>query len=93
MVEPDGVIIITMDKPEITYPCRWSFTLIGTDAQAVSASVAKCLPPESYQLTPSNKSRTGKYVSLHLDTMVASEEARNRLFARLKASAAIKMIL
>jgi len=93
VVEPDGVIKTTMDKPEITYPCRWSFTLIGTDAQAVSESVGKCLPPGTYQLTPSKQSRTGKYVSLHLDTEVTSEDDRNRLFARLKAAPSIKIIL
>jgi putative lipoic acid-binding regulatory protein len=82
-----------MDKPIITYPCRWTFTLIGTDPQAVSHNVAECLPTATYRLTSSNKSRTGKYVSLHLDTEVASEEARNRLFARLKAAPAVKMIL
>jgi putative lipoic acid-binding regulatory protein len=82
-----------MDKPTVTYPCRWSFTLIGTDAAAVQASVAACLKSRRYDLTPSNKSRTGKYVSLHLETLVASEDERNQLFARLKAAPAIKMML
>lgn len=82
-----------MDKPTVTYPCRWSFTLIGTDPQAVCDNVAECLPSDAYRLTPSKKSRNGKYVSLHLDTEVASEEARNRLFARLKAAPSVKMIL
>lgn len=82
-----------MDKPTVTYPCRWSFTLIGTDASAIQESVEACLKSHRYDLTPSNKSRTGKYISLHLETPVASEEERNQLFARLKAAPAIKMIL
>lgn len=82
-----------MDKSAVTYPCRWSFTLIGSDAMAIQASVATCLESRRYDLKPSNKSRTGKYVSLHLETPVASEEERDQLFARLKASPAIKMIL
>ena len=82
-----------MPKPALTYPCNWSFTLIGTDAEAIRENVAACLKPYVYRLTPSNKSRTGKFVSLHLDTEVASEDARKRLFARLQAAPAIKMIL
>jgi uncharacterized protein len=82
-----------MPKTALTYPCQWSFTLIGTDAGAIGDSVAACLAPDRYHLTPSHKSRTGKYVSLHLETEVASEEERNRLFARLQKTPSIKMIL
>ena len=82
-----------MEKPTVTYPCKWSFTLIGSDAAAVQESVAACLKSHPYDLKPSNKSRTGKYVSLHLETPVASEDERNRLFACLKAAPSIKMIL
>lgn len=82
-----------IQKPAVTYPCNWSFTLIGTDAEAIRKSVAACLKPDAYHLTPSNKSRTGKYVSLHLETEVASEDARNRLFTRLQEALSIKMIL
>jgi putative lipoic acid-binding regulatory protein len=82
-----------MNPPEITYPCRWSFTLIGTEAKRMRAGVAECLPEGSYHLTPSQKSRGGKYTSLHLDTEVESEDARNRLFADLKALPAVKMII
>ena len=82
-----------MPKPALTYPCNWSFTLIGTDAQAIHDTVADCLKHDAYHLTPSNKSCTGKYISLHLETEVTSEDARNRLFARLQAAPSIKMIL
>ena len=82
-----------MQKPAVTYPCNWSFTLIGTDAEAIRESVAACLKPNVYRLTPSNKSRTGKFVSLHLETEVASEDERNRLFARLQKTPSIKMML
>ncbi|MBL0713563.1 MAG: DUF493 domain-containing protein [Desulfosarcina sp.] len=82
-----------MDKPAVTYPCQWSLTLIGTEEKAVRASVAACLDGSAYRLTPSQKSRSRKYVSLHLDTEVASADEHNRLFARLKKTPAIKMIL
>ena len=82
-----------MSGPAVTYPCRWSFTLIGTDAKAIRASAEECLTGREYRLTPSRQSRGGKYVSAHLDTDVSSEAARNRLFACLKAASAIKMIL
>ncbi len=82
-----------MNPPAITYPCRWSYTLIGTDEKAVRAAVAQYLEEKDYRLRPSNKSRSGKYISLHLDTEVKNEAARNRLFAAFKAMPAIKMVL
>lgn len=82
-----------MPKPALTYPRKWSFTLIGPDVDAIRHSVASCLKPRGYHLTPSNKSRTGKYVALHLETEVASEAERNRLFTRLKKAPSLKMIL
>ena len=82
-----------MTSPHITYPCQWSFTLIGTGGKSIRAAAAECLQERPYRLTPSKKSRSGKYISLHLDTEVVSEEDRNRLFAALKAKPAIKMVL
>ena len=82
-----------MNSPEISYPCQWSFTLIGTEEKAVRAAVAECLRAHPYRLAPSRRSRRGKYLSLHLDTEVASEEDRNGLFTALKAMPAIKMVL
>ncbi|MDJ0810452.1 MAG: DUF493 domain-containing protein [Desulfobacterales bacterium] len=82
-----------MNPPAINYPCHWAFTLIGTDERAVRAAVARYLEEKDYRLRPSNKSRSGKYISLHLDTEVENEEERNRLFAAFKAMPAIKMVL
>jgi putative lipoic acid-binding regulatory protein len=82
-----------MSKPQMTYPCRWSFTLIGSEEKAMRAAVAECLGDDAYRLTPSRKSRSGKYISLHLNTKVASEAERKRLFAALGAMSAIKMVL
>lgn len=82
-----------MNDPIVTYPCRWSFTLIGVDAAAIRASAEGCLAGREYRLALSRQSRGGKYVSLHLDTDVSSEAARNRLFTSLKAAPAIKMII
>ncbi|MDJ0989944.1 MAG: DUF493 domain-containing protein [Desulfobacterales bacterium] len=82
-----------MSTPQITYPCRWSFTLIGTDETAMRAAAAECLGTNAYRLNPSRQSRSGKYTSLHLDTEVSSEDERNRLFTALKAHAAVKMVL
>ena len=82
-----------MNKPAVTYPCRWSFTLIGTEESAVRAAAAECLAGNVYRLTASRQSRSGKYISLHLDTEVASEEDLNRQFAALKAAPAIRMVL
>lgn len=82
-----------MNEPAVSYPCQWSFTLIGIDAQTMRTSAETCLGGRDYRLTPSRQSRSGKYVSLHLDTAVVSEEERNRLFECLKSEPAIKMVI
>ena len=82
-----------MNQPTVSYPCPWTFTLIGTDEKAIRACVAECLAEKNDRLNTSHHSRNGKYTSLHLDTEVASEDARNRLFAKLMALPAITMIL
>ncbi len=82
-----------MNKPTVTYPCQWRFTLIGTEGTAIRQAVAACLDAQAYSLVPSRKSRSAKYISLHLDLEVTSERERNHLFTCLKNAPAIKMVL
>lgn len=81
------------EKLKIEYPCEWPFKLIGADQPSIAHAAKELLPDKKYQLTPSNQSAGGKYVSMSLVITVASEEERTILFEKLKQHPAIKMVL
>ena len=81
------------DKAAIEYPCSWSFKVIGLDAEALRKAVAVVLGDQQYLLTHSRSSSSGKYQSLHLETVVDSEERRNGIFNALQNHAAVRMVL
>ena len=80
-----------MKKAEITYPCEWSFRVIGLDKEAMTEDIKNIMADRSYTLIESNKK--GKYLSLNLSLNVDSKNERNILFAALKSSASITMVI
>lgn len=82
-----------MKKPEITYPRIWAFKVIGSDPEAVMEAIRFCLSGREYECEASNRSRTGKYRSFSLLTVVDSEEERDRLFFALRDHDAVNMVL
>jgi len=88
-------------RPEIVYPCPWSFKLIGTDEQdirrAVTVTLAVCLDRNTgdreYELGVSRASRHGTYVSLNLTLEVLSESERDAVFAGLADCPEIRMVI
>ena len=83
----------TKEKAEIEYPCAWNYKVIGIDVEALQNAVATVLGSQQYLLTHSRSSSSGKYQSMHLETVVDNEERRNVIFAALKNHAAVRMIL
>ena len=59
-----------MEKPVIEYPCKWSFRVIGSDESLMRKAVGTTMGDSAYSLMVSNASKTGKYVSLNLETVV-----------------------
>ena len=88
-------------RPEITYPCPWSFKVIGTDEEdvrrAVKITLAVCLDRNSgereYELGLSRRSGQGNYVSLNLTLEVLSESERDALFSGLADCPEIRMVI
>ena len=81
------------DRPDISYPCVWEYTVIGVGEdgmrQAVAAAVAMC----EHTVAPSNTSRTGKYCSLRLEVRVADEAERDRIFRVLADHDEVAMVI
>ncbi|RKZ17391.1 DUF493 domain-containing protein [bacterium] len=88
-------------KPEISYPCPWTFKVVGTNEddlrRAVKVMLEVCLDPGSgerdFELGLSRTSSGGKYLSLNLTLEVTSEEERDALYAGLKDCPEVLMVL
>jgi len=81
-----------MERPKINYPCEWSYQIIGTDEKELKEAAVKILGNNRYKICLSNKSRGGKYVSLCITMIVASEEHRNRVYISLSEHPAVKIM-
>ena len=79
--------------PEIQYPGKWRYTVIGTDRPSMEAAVTNVLDGRSHKLSLSNMSSKGKYVSLLLELIVLNEAERLDLFDKLKSQPAIAFVL
>lgn len=80
-------------KLELTYPCSWSYKLIGYEKEAMQRAIRDVISEREHNLTHSNTSKTGKYISLNLNLLVHNEDDRNFIYQALKAHQHITMVL
>ena len=81
------------DKLELTYPCSWSYKLIGHEKEALEKAIHDVIIEREHNLTHSNNSKTGKYVSMNLDLIIQNEDERNFIYEALKKHKNVKMVL
>ena len=81
------------DKLELTYPCSWSYKLIGHEKEALQKAIHDVIVEREHDLTHSNNSKAGKYVSMNLDLVIQNEDERNFIYEALKQHQNIKMVL
>ncbi len=81
------------DKLELTYPCSWSYKLISGEKEALEKAIHDVIVDREHNLTHSNNSKSGKYISMNLDLLVHNEDDRNFIYEALKAHQNIKMVL
>lgn len=81
------------EKIELTYPCSWTYKLIGYEKEAIQKAIHDVIIEREHDLVHSNKSKTGKYVSMNLDLVIQNEDERNFIYEALKAHQNIKMVL
>jgi len=80
-------------KVVIEYPSSWTYKLIGTEKEAIQKAIHSVIVERDHTLKHSNKSKTGKYVSMNLDIVITSDDERNFIYEALKAHQDIKMVL
>jgi len=79
-------------RPEINYPCEWSYKIIGTNVDKILEAIESAVSGLKYDVTPSNISKKGNYYSLNLTLTVPNEVVRDLIFQKLDSSDAIKIV-
>ena len=83
---------LTTEKPDISYPCAWSYRVVGTDPAAMRQAIdAVVIVPHT--VTESRVSSGGKYTSLSVDLTVETEVQRLGFFDGLAKHPAIRVVL
>lgn len=82
-----------MDKPQIEYPCWWTYALIGPDEEGLRLAIGTITRGTKHKVAFSKTSEHKKYVSLHVEVWVNSEEERNTIFQEFKVHPQVKMVL
>jgi putative lipoic acid-binding regulatory protein len=90
-------------KLELEYPCNWCYKVIASEKEALEKAVRDVIDEREqkvnseaevgYKLTDSNRSKTGKFVSMNLDMLVQNEDDRQFIYDALKRHQDIKMVL
>jgi len=81
------------DKPEIIYPTKWGFKLIGRDKEALLKCIKEVMGEKNHHCSLGNKSKTGKFHSYNANCTVDSEEERKRIFKYFQEHDDVNMVI
>ena len=79
-------------RPEITYPCEWSYKIIGNNIDKILEAIEIAVSGLKYDVTPSNISKNGNYYSLNLKLTVPNEVVRDLIYQKLDSSESVKIV-
>ncbi len=80
-------------KPEIQYPCRWKYKIIGIEKEQLTAAIKEICAPAPVDITYSHSSKSGKYHSMNATIDVQDEQARDSLFTAFHNHPDITMVI
>jgi len=80
-------------KPEINYPTKWEYKIIGSDIDEMIQAVESVVINLKYDISPSNISKKANYFSLNVSVEVPSEIVRDLIFQKLAAHPVIKFVI
>ena len=85
------------NDPLIEFPCDYPIKVIGDAAEDFSAEILTVVHRHDPQLDPTQleavPSRNGRFVSLRLTIRATGEEQLRQLFAELKATGRVHMVV
>lgn len=79
--------------PEITYPCRWGYRVVGVSEADLRALIALVCGDADHVIHGVQPSRAGTYVSVHVSITVRDEAHRTGVYHSLAQDAAVKVVL
>jgi uncharacterized protein len=82
-----------MEQPLISYPCTWSYRLIGEDGDLIIREIPGIMGCIKHEICPANRSRQGKYVSINIEAIVQSDEQRLSVVPLLRNIPTVKMVI
>ncbi len=80
-------------KPEIEYPCRWQYKVIGRKKEQLTHAIKEICAPAPVEISYSHTSKSGKYHSMNAAIDVQDEQARNSLFSAFQNHPDITMVI
>jgi putative lipoic acid-binding regulatory protein len=80
-------------RPEISYPCAWTYRIVCTDEAAVRALVASFVGTSEHRLTHLGASSGGRYTRLELVMQVRDEAQRNEVYVTLTRATMVQFVL
>lgn len=81
------------NRPNIEYPCEWNYKIISQQANDAVEAAEEAAKGFKFEITSSNISKKGKYISINLTVEVKNEEERNLVFGKLEANEKVVMVL
>lgn len=79
-------------RPVITYPCLWSYKIIGEDQDFLREALLVACAPHPVAITHSHTSSGGRYHSMEGKLVVQDEATRLAIFDALKTHPAVKIL-
>ena len=70
----------TQEKPEINYPTKWGFKVIGKDKDKIEQAIKEVMGDKEHSLKFSNSSKKGTFHSYNTECVVESQEERDKLY-------------
>jgi hypothetical protein len=80
-------------RPEIDYPCLWTYKVIGEDNSLLKELITAACSPSTVKITHSHTSSKGKYHSLNAELVVPDEQRRLEIYEQLQNNPAVKIVL
>jgi len=86
------MILDSNKRPEIAYPCEWSYKIIGNNVDKILEAIENAVSGLKYDVTSSNISKNGNYYSLNLKLTVPNEVVRDLIYQKLDSSDSVKIV-
>lgn len=84
------------EKPEINYPTKWGFKLIGRNKEALLKCIKEIMKKtgeKEHLCSLGNASKTGKFHSYNASCTVDTEEERNKIFKYFSDHDDVEMVI